>query len=88
MPSQRISSEDGNRLAECYLGKFEGEDVVAIIDNAPVQSRVDAEFDQLNIKFLPTYFPFLNPIGNFISAIEYEVMISVEREISLEVKEY
>ena len=46
MVNQRISSEDRNRLAECYEGRFGYEGVVAIIDNAPLHSRVDGEFDE------------------------------------------
>ena len=43
---------------------------VIILDNAPCHRNIDVEFPQLEIKFLPAYSPFLNPIENTFSVLK------------------
>ena len=46
------------------------EPAVIILDNAPCHRHIDVEFPQLEIKFLPAYSPFLNPIENTFSVLK------------------
>ena len=41
------------------------EEAVLIMDNAPVHMDMQNDFPNLEIKYLPAYSPFLNPIENF-----------------------
>ena len=49
------------------------EPAVIILENAPYDRRIDAEFPQLEIKFLPTYSPFLNPTENTFSLLKFAI---------------
>ena len=40
------------------------EPAVIILDNAPCHSNIDQDFPEVEIKYLPPYSPFLNPIEN------------------------
>ena len=46
------------------------EPAVIIMDNAPCHRRIDEQFPQLEIKFLPAFSPFLIPIYNTFSMLK------------------
>ena len=46
------------------------EQAVLIMDNAPVHMNMQRNFPNLEIKYLPAYSPFLNPIENCFSVFK------------------
>ena len=46
------------------------EPAVIILDNAPCHSNIDQDFPEVEIKYLPPYSPFLNPIENSFSVLK------------------
>ena len=59
------------------------EPAVIILDNAPCHSNIDQDFPEVEIKYLPPYSPFLNPIENSFSvlksAIKRHLQFNAER---------
>ena len=59
------------------------EPAVIILDNAPCHSNIDQDFPEVELKYLPPYSPFLNPIENSFSvlksAIKRHLQFNAER---------
>ena len=55
------------RTLEAYL---DGLNVAVIMDNAPIHRNMDEIYPNLNVKYLPPYSPFLNPIESCFSVFK------------------
>ena len=58
-----------------------GAQALVIMDNAPVHRGVCEAFPDLNIKFLPPYSPFLNPIENCFSVFKSSLKQYIGNEV-------
>ena len=58
---------------------LEDELAVLIMDNAPIHNGLETECPNLQIKFLPPYSPFLNPIENSFSVLKSAIKQHLQR---------
>ena len=59
---------------------LEDEPAVLIMDNAPVHNGISTDCPNLEIKFLPRYSPFLNPIENSFSVLKSTIKRHLQRD--------